>query len=107
MLYAFHVEVTFLCFMKLKRAFFSMHVKIDFETIFLRTENAALAVSYFSSDKNNLLTTQEQLKICHSSEMTDVAIDASVRSLTLRECRRVSRTGINKAVGEDIEVHCI
>ena len=56
----------------------------------------------------------EQLTIFDNSEMTDVTIDVlcqqladTLRSLTLRECRRVSRTGINKAVGEDIEVHCI
>ena len=56
----------------------------------------------------------EQLKICHSSEMTDATIDiicqqlaASLRYLTLRGCNRVSRTGFNKAVGENIYVHCI
>ena len=55
----------------------------------------------------------EQLKIFDSSEITDVTIDvicqqlaASLRSLTLCGCTRVSRTGINKAGGEDIDVHC-
>ena len=56
----------------------------------------------------------EHLGIDCSSEMTDVTIDvlcqqlvASLRSLTLRGCTRVSRTGINKAIGKDIDVHCI
>ena len=56
----------------------------------------------------------EQLKICHSSKMTDATIEVlcqqlagSLRSLTLCGCTRVSRTGFNKAIAEDIDVHCI
>ena len=53
----------------------------------------------------------EKFVIIGSSGITDVTIDVlcqqlatSLRSLTLRECGRVSRTGFNKPVGEDIDV---
>ena len=56
----------------------------------------------------------EKLEIFDGSGITDVTIDvlcqqlaASLRSLTLYKCDGISRTGFNKVIGEDIDVHCI